>query len=927
MVDVLDQTQLRRIEAMHRGFLFQHLFAVACILRRSEDLTAIAVERDEDVELLAPDIRKYVQVKTRSGMLTGADLRTTLERFRELRRLHENGSRDGRAQFWIVTNTTVSEGIAQDLASEDFHLFGPGMTNAPGEDALPGPWRDIEEALRECVAAASTVPFTTLQPQTLVWKLAAVVAHASTGGPSHHTISSAELPSLCEQFIDQLHTMPEAPTPYRAQEDEPQLESGERVLLVVALSGGGKSAWIAEGSLHATQPIVYGDAAGLPDSAVPAAILREAAASLRHTLKLDISTILMPGTGSLDGLRGLSRIVGKSTYRPTIILDNAHMMSPETVRGMVQATPNFSWVLLAQPWPGIPLLEAYFGVHAHHLSGWSLETIASAFKDAGAPITLTDARRIVRLTGGLPLFVIGAAKTTATSYSGNAQAFCWDIELATSTHTTPQAAILAAIINRLSDDAKRAASLLLLAEVPITAAEARQLLIQALSLTPSAAAALIRELHSWGLIQVRVAGTVTIHDAFRPAAVELQGLAGPVVLHKGRSALADLYNASFGPGQMDRLVSFCKLLRPLGRTAELPGIMSSLSEHLYELGRASELLNLLIETANDPAVAVPDRFLAADTAVFWMHQNDDPRYEELLHLMAKLAEEGCLELDDVARLAIKEMTFAAERADQEGIEKEFSAALKYAQREPLVLRILRYNYAVAQFKLQRYEQARVIARNLAGEYEQIFGISYAQGIHGKNPPEIAETIGEKREDIEGLKRFADLLDLEARILQKLQQPAANLFLNAHKLYLLANAPISAIKAGLEYVYDVIELGAFRQARQFMEGSLIPLVQHHKLLGHVVSVQSQYAVVLAYDGEIVAARKLLTNMSEIVGPEHAEELAFRTSIVERIANGQIRFRSQASLGQQHPVVLPYTRIRRNDLCPCGSGIQYKKCCGR
>jgi len=40
MVDVLDQTQLRRIEAVHRGFLFQHLFAVACLLRRPEAYSA-----------------------------------------------------------------------------------------------------------------------------------------------------------------------------------------------------------------------------------------------------------------------------------------------------------------------------------------------------------------------------------------------------------------------------------------------------------------------------------------------------------------------------------------------------------------------------------------------------------------------------------------------------------------------------------------------------------------------------------------------------------------------------------------------------------------------------------------------------------------------------------------------------------------------
>ena len=106
-------------------------------------------------------------------------------------------------------------------------------------------------------------------------------------------------------------------------------------------------------------------------------------------------------------------VKSSSTNNPLMILDNAHLLAPDTIRGMVQATPNFSWVLLAQPWPGMPLLEAYFGIETYHLCGWSRETIASVFTDAGSPVTLTDAQRIARLTGRLPLFVIGAAKITA----------------------------------------------------------------------------------------------------------------------------------------------------------------------------------------------------------------------------------------------------------------------------------------------------------------------------------------------------------------------------------------------------------------------------------------------------------------------------------------------------------------------------------
>src|SRR5262249_36096797 len=46
---VLDPTQLRRIEAVHRGFLHQHLYAAGCLmLAAAADASAVVAEADED---------------------------------------------------------------------------------------------------------------------------------------------------------------------------------------------------------------------------------------------------------------------------------------------------------------------------------------------------------------------------------------------------------------------------------------------------------------------------------------------------------------------------------------------------------------------------------------------------------------------------------------------------------------------------------------------------------------------------------------------------------------------------------------------------------------------------------------------------------------------------------------------------------------
>lgn len=61
--DVLDPRQLVRIEAVHRGFLYQHLYLANCLLRAgSAGVAKIVVEGDEDVEVYRTTGCLYVQV-------------------------------------------------------------------------------------------------------------------------------------------------------------------------------------------------------------------------------------------------------------------------------------------------------------------------------------------------------------------------------------------------------------------------------------------------------------------------------------------------------------------------------------------------------------------------------------------------------------------------------------------------------------------------------------------------------------------------------------------------------------------------------------------------------------------------------------------------------------------------------------------------
>jgi hypothetical protein len=72
---VLDEAQLTRIEAVHRGFLYQHLYTVGCLLLAQEaNIESTIVELDEDIELLSKKKRIYIQVKTRSKPIIHSDV-------------------------------------------------------------------------------------------------------------------------------------------------------------------------------------------------------------------------------------------------------------------------------------------------------------------------------------------------------------------------------------------------------------------------------------------------------------------------------------------------------------------------------------------------------------------------------------------------------------------------------------------------------------------------------------------------------------------------------------------------------------------------------------------------------------------------------------------------------------------------------------
>ena len=243
---ILDDVQLNRIESMHRGFLYQHLYAVGCLLNlMSVQDGMVGVERHEDIEIISDNSINFIQVKTRSRPIRYSDLERTLKRFSDLRDRHTSSPAIA-PRFAIVSNAEASDDLGKRIRS--IHWPGDVVFSSPRHKAsvhplAPSPWPSVEDALHWCIAIASQFAFQSLPPETLVWKLAARVQFAASGDDTirrDHRFRRADLPELFEFVVQQLQEFPSVPNDYRSQPGEPHFPTDRNVQLITGFSGGGR---------------------------------------------------------------------------------------------------------------------------------------------------------------------------------------------------------------------------------------------------------------------------------------------------------------------------------------------------------------------------------------------------------------------------------------------------------------------------------------------------------------------------------------------------------------------------------------------------------------------------------------------------------------------------------------------------------------
>lgn len=930
---VVDPRQLTRIESMHEGFLYQHLYATGClILAVRHNVTAVRVERDEDVEQVLPEKTKYIQIKMRGRNLLPSDIQSALDRFSEIRKEHAGGRRQGQAEFIISSNACLSESLLEQIRgpgwAHDVHVYTPDYYDSP-DPVLPPPWKSLQEAASWCIEQATQIPFRAISADTLVWKLTAHVAQACTGTLRGHTFLTSELSTLIEQFIVQLQEFPAAPIPYFPQEDEPVFSKPERIRAVVALSGAGKTAWAAEGARHTHEFVMYFNVGDLPSSSVSSALAREIAGKIFQSQKEGAQRVFFPGATGLDAIRAMDLVLSERKTDAVIIIDNAQRLAVSDAQDILLATRHTRWILLAQPSPELSTLESLLGFKRESLNGWSIETIASEFVNSGCAVDPMVCAQLKNLTGGFPLYIRNFAHLCVTMYNNSAKALAQEFAEMIHGVKTVQEMLLERVMGTLSPHTQLSATVLSIPDIPLPMPDVRRILASVLKSDERHAAQSLRELSSWGILTFTSKNEVFLHDAFR-SLVQSLPQAEKIKKHAYRE-FSVLTTPSSEEIDVRQFALYLRMLARSGQLVQFVGIVQGMAEFLNEFGFTILINKLLLDASEDTSLTTEDRFWARDTLTFFALQEKNIAEAEI-HIR-KQNELQSSKPRQILATKTKEISLAGYKKDFKALQSIYNSS-QNIDNAPEIKRILTYQYAFALFHAEQFDETERVVAPLINEYMAVLNLK-ATDIFAKNPPEIFKKILDIPTKTQDIKRLADALDLWSMAVTKQRRNPILGSIWAHKFYSMAGAYRSMVRSGQDVVDVYLGHSTPDEARVFMEQSLLPAVGEFRLTDYIIPVKAQYAVVLAYCGELDRARaemKRLEVFRSSMGGAQAEEFENQKQLIEQIGKGY------RPLGRSllPPVLLPCMepvapksvniKIGRNEKCYCGSGKKYKRCHG-
>jgi tetratricopeptide (TPR) repeat protein len=341
-------------------------------------------------------------------------------------------------------------------------------------------------------------------------------------------------------------------------------------------------------------------------------------------------------------------------------------------------------------------------------------------------------------------------------------------------------------------------------------------------------------------------------------------------------------------------------------------------ELFYEMGINVDIMASLERASISDTMEPVHKFWALDGLVF--HELKEGCPEKLvprLEAMKVLLAEHKFGFREQVAYAMKQILFSAENGDAREVQRlveQASTKLPDAEHE----RIFDYNHAIALWKLKKYNGAESLCWKVIKGYYDLLGIR-PQDVIGKNPDVLWTIINQPENVQEHLKHLADALELYARNLEAQSKPTPFIRIRSMKFYEMAGAPESMVRVGQDLAGEFIAIKQYEGAKKVMEQHVLPVVKEAGLVNRLVQVRSQYAVILAlcgqHDDANTEMRRLGPYFEGLTGEQRQE------------VEGQSNYIAQLAYDSSKPSIRNiFGKVGRNERCPCGSGLKYKKCHG-
>lgn len=858
---ILDPVQLKRIESIHRGFLYQHLYAVGCIFKLTSVTSgSVSVELDEDIEVVTDNEIFFIQVKTRTNSLVKSDISSALKRFSDLKKNYTEKKSTKTVRFFVVTNVEPGPVLSSEMLKESWpqDVFICSPKNPPKSfKLLPPVWNSLNEGVKWCINTANDIPFSILNPETLVWKLAARVQFASTGEDAerkNHSFDRKNLANIFEQLVVQLQEFPDITEEYKPQSNGDNIIQDERISLVVGFSGAGKTTWASWYVLHTTCSPIYFNVGDLPGETIAGSLAREIAA--RFLSSADIATL--PASSAFEMLTAINSTVD-TRKSPLIVIDNVHRIDIEEVRQITMACSNFKFILLAQPWDNEKRLEVLLDISSKRLNGWDIDTIASVFYDEGISISPMLAERWKIITSGMPLYIKNVVSVCSLQYEKDAETFADEVEKGEHFEILAQEAIIGHVIESFSTNELFITLALSFSMVPLSRYEIRDY-FKALPQHVGNYHKVLRDLQKRGIIQVYTNGNMLLHDAIRsPISSYADNFPSHELLDMQEKLRNILYESILKSHDLARFSCWIRLLVPTGKINTLVDVAST--ELFHEIGEASDLKAILIQIAQNKNLSSDSRFWILDTFIFWEFQDNRTlcEIESYINDMTVLVESEDFGHREQIIFNMKRILYAGLNNNRASVDEYYQLAQKHNDAEPDLSRILRYNYTQALYNCKDYEDSIYYLNLLIEEYFDALGLN-PNDIEYANPKDIIPLLKKDFEELQDdLKHFADCLNLYAMCRRELNLNPGFNALHAMKFYSMSKSYHSAMKAAQDVADDCLVRNDAKMAREILEEYAIPIWEEFNFLQDTVDLKGQYAVVLAQCDDHEKATEVISKL--------------------------------------------------------------------